>query len=273
MGLKRRATSGFRTLLRVLLAVLHGTLVTLTEVLKLAREMLVIPAQLWLLAAEVVGGAILRVWLGLVLPALRFAWGLVLTLYYASLQHVTPRRAIVVVGLAAAAALVASQWLDYRSVSVGTPAYEGDVDLVAPAPDVARDNAGDAHAWVMIPLAALGGLGILLAHRRNPRGAWLAVAAGFGAIAIAVGIDAPKGLDEGPAAVAYQGASAQLLEGFWAQLAAGAALAGAGLLAWVRATAETAPAARRSARRRSTRASPRRLEGQRKLDLEAEGRA
>jgi hypothetical protein len=192
--------------------------------------MLVIPAQLWLLVAEVAGGAVLRVWRGVVAPALRAGWALLVTLYYWSAHQVTPRRAVAGVALAAAATLVISQWLDYRSVSVGTPMYEGDISLVAPAPDVSSDRAGEAHAWVMLPIAALGATGVVLALGGRRRAAWLAVAAGLGAVAIAVGIDAPKGLDEGSAAIAYEGTSAQLLEGFWAQIASGAALAGASLL-------------------------------------------
>lgn len=241
-----------------------GLLAVLAELVKLAREMLVIPAQLWLLVAEVTGAAVLRVWLGLLLPALRTAWSGVLTLYYVSIHKVTPRRAVAAVGVAAAVALVASQWLDYRSVTVGTPAYQGEVDLVAPAPDVVRDRAGEAHAWVMVPIAGLGLLGILLAYGRHPRAAWLTVAAGLGAIAIAIGIDAPKGLDEGAAELAYEGAAAHLLEGFWAQIAAAAALAAAGLLSFRYRRPERARARRPAARRpRPARAG--RLETQARL--------
>ena len=49
-------------------------------------------------------------------------------------------------------------------------------------------------------------------------------------IAIALIVDVPKGLDEGAAAVAYEGAEASLLEGFWLQIAAGAVLIACGLL-------------------------------------------
>ncbi len=43
-------------------------------------------------------------------------------------------------------------------------------------------------------------------------------------IAISLIVDAPKGLDEGATAVAYQGAEASLLGGFWVQLACGVLL-------------------------------------------------
>ena len=277
MGLKRRVMSGFAALLRVLVALLRGALVALGEVYKLGREMLVIPAQLWLLVAEVVGGAALRVWLRIIVPAVRSAWALLVALYYVSAHNVTPRRTVAAVAVAAAAALVVSQWLDYRAVSVGTPAHQGEVDLVAPAPDIARDRAGEAHAWVMIPIAALGATGVLLAYRGRMRGGWLAVAAGLGAVGIAAGIDAPKGLDEGPAAIAYEGASAHLLEGFLAQIASGAALAGAALLLLAYARREAAPARRNAAARRPARRSERGLnpptthETRARLDPGAEG--
>ena len=43
-------------------------------------------------------------------------------------------------------------------------------------------------------------------------------------------VDAPKGLDEGEAALAYEGASASLLEGFWLQIATGAVLIACGVM-------------------------------------------
>ena len=43
-------------------------------------------------------------------------------------------------------------------------------------------------------------------------------------------VDAPKGLDEGEAALAYEGAEASLLGGFWVQIVAGAVLIACGLL-------------------------------------------
>jgi hypothetical protein len=47
---------------------------------------------------------------------------------------------------------------------------------------------------------------------------------------ISVAVDARKGLDEGNAALTYEGAAAHLLEGFWLQIAAGAVLIAGGLL-------------------------------------------
>jgi hypothetical protein len=47
---------------------------------------------------------------------------------------------------------------------------------------------------------------------------------------ISLAVDVPKGLDEGSAAVAYEGASASLLEGFWMQIATAGVLIACGLL-------------------------------------------
>ena len=80
--------------------------------------------------------------------------------------------------------------------------------------------------------AARGGRarGLVLALTGRPRAARLLIAVGVAAIAISVAVDAPKGLDEGNAALTYEGAEAHLLEGFWLQIAAGAVLIAGGLL-------------------------------------------
>jgi hypothetical protein len=49
-------------------------------------------------------------------------------------------------------------------------------------------------------------------------------------IAVSLIVDLPKGLDEGIPGIAYSGASAEVLEGFWAQLASSATLVVLGLL-------------------------------------------
>lgn len=202
----------------------------LVELLRLAREMLVIPVQLWLYVAEIAGAAVLRVWRLLVFPLLRAAWRLLRAGLRLAQQHVTPARAVAAVAVAAAIGLAASQWLDYRSVTVGNDAYSGGVEAVAPAPDVARDRAGEAHAWVMVPLAAAAIVCVLVALAGRARAARLLLVIGIAAIAISVIVDAPKGLDEGAAARNYEGAEARLLDGFWAQIAAGGVLAACGLL-------------------------------------------
>jgi hypothetical protein len=200
------------------------------EVLKLGREMLVIPLQVWLAIAEVVGGAVLAVWLRAVLPALRLILRALAALVRFGERHVTPARAITVVALVAVGALVAAQWRDYSAISVGTDAYAGDVGAVAPPPEISSAPTHDAHGWVMLILAALTVLALIGAFTRRRRlSVWL-IPIGVAVLAISIGIDAPKGLDEGEAALAYESANASLLSGFWLEIAAGAVLVACGLM-------------------------------------------
>jgi hypothetical protein len=202
----------------------------LVELFKLAREMLVIPTQLWLAAAEAIGAAVLAGWDRLVVPALGAAARLVAAAYRVALREVTPLRALGVVAAAALIGLAASQWVDLSSVSVGNDDYAPGVQEVAPAPEVDAERAGDAHAWVMVPIAVAGLVALGFAFAGRHWATRLLIAAGIAAIAISVAIDAPQGLDEGSAALAYEGAEARLLEGFWIQVACGAVLIAAGLM-------------------------------------------
>ena len=121
------------------------------EVAKLAREMVVIPLQLWLAAAEVVGRVVLGAWLRFVLPGVARvgrAGAAALRFGGASVTRARGHRG----RLVAIGALVASQWLDYRSISIGADAYSDAVGSVAPPPQVDSDIAGHAHGWVMLPL-------------------------------------------------------------------------------------------------------------------------
>jgi len=214
------------------------------ELVKLVREMLALPAQLWMAVAELVGATTLAAWRRAVRPALvavlRFARA-VLSL---AERHVTPARAVVAVALAALAALAASQWLDYRTISVGNSAYSGEVGAVAPAPEIDTPTAGSAHAWVMLPLAAAGIAALAFAVARRPGAARLLAIVGVAAIAISLIVDAPKGLDEGTSAVAYEGAEASLLEGFWLQIVTGGILIACGLMLPRYLRPARAPAAR-----------------------------
>jgi hypothetical protein len=210
-------------------SVVRGISAVLTEAYKLVREMLVIPAQLWMTVAEAAGAVVLRGW-RLLRPVLAAAVRALRALERRAERWVTPKRAVAVVAIAALVALAASQWVDYRSITVGNFAYSGGVEEVAPAPDVAAAQAGDAHGWVMVPIAVIGLL-LVAAAAAGRRRAGLGLA-GLGAAVIAISllVDMPKGLDEGTAAVTYEGAQANLLEGFWIQIAAGAALIAVGWL-------------------------------------------
>lgn len=200
------------------------------ELFKLIREMLVIPVQLWLAVAEAVGAVVLAAWLRVLLPLLRAILRLARALLRLAQRHITPARTVTVVSLVAIAALVASQWRDYSAISVGTDAYSGEVGVVAPPPQVSSAVAHEAHGWVMLVLAALALLVVLRAVTKRPRIAVLLVPIGVAVLAISIGIDAHKGLDEGEAAVAYESASAHLLEGFWLEIATGGVLVACGLL-------------------------------------------
>jgi hypothetical protein len=194
-----------------------------TELLAIAREMLRIPAGLFMQVAEVAGAATLAAW-RLVWPILRLVWHQIVRLFRVAEREVTPLRAALAVAAVAAIALAGAQVADYRSISTGTGDYAG-FESVAPPPDVAGEtkSTGSAHAWLGIPLA-LAALIVVVACARGRRVAWMLAPIGLAVIAISLIVDVPKGLDEGDAAVAYQGAEASLLGGFWVQIACGVLL-------------------------------------------------
>jgi hypothetical protein len=202
----------------------------LGEVLAIGREMLAIPAAMALGLAERMGLVVLagwrwlRPWLerGLVL-----AWrGTVI-----AEREVTPRRMLAGVLLVAAVVLAVAQFLDYREVRAGVPAYS-DVETVAPPPAVegSRETTGSAHAYAPLLLAAATVALVLLAAGGRWRVARLLIFVGVAVVAISVLVDAPQGLDEGAVAVQFSGAEARLLGPFWAQLASGVVIAVGGLL-------------------------------------------
>ena len=264
-GAKPRAKAGGRALSADARKLGTGAASAGAELWKLGREMVMIPVQLWLAAAEVAGAFVLKAWLRVVRPLLLALWSAVRAALRFLDRHLSPARAVAAVAVVAAVVLAASQWVDYHSVTVGVDAYAGDVGAVAPAPEVESEAAGDAHAWVMVPLAIAALVVIVLAFTGRRRLAALLMPIGLAVIAIAVIVDVPKGLDEGTAAVAYEGADANLLEGFWLQLAAAAALIACGLLLPAtgarrlrgrrRPGSPGRPCSRGSARRRASRRS------------------
>ena len=146
--------------------------------------------------------------------------------------RVTPLRATIAVTGIAAVLLAVSQFVDYRGVAVGVEDYAAyaDVEPVAPAPQVDRREAGDPHAYLLVPVAALT-LVLLVACAR---GRWqlgrVVSLLGLAALAVAILVDVPAGLDEGDEAIAYASVEAQLLEGFWAQVGSATVLVIGGLL-------------------------------------------
>ena len=152
-------------------------------------------------------------WQRFVLPVLRAIGRIAAAGLRFGERHITPARAVAATSLVAIGALAASQWLDYRSVSVGNDAYSGTVGIVAPPPEVSSDIAGHAHSWVMLPLALIAFVALVLALTGRRRAAFALVPVGIAAVAISLAVDAPKGLDEGAAAIAYEGATATPAEG------------------------------------------------------------
>ncbi|HEX5984430.1 MAG TPA: hypothetical protein VFY69_09515 [Solirubrobacterales bacterium] len=177
----------------------------------------------------------------------------------AASRVLTPDRAAALVLIASGALLVASQFLDYRAVEIGQPGYAGVPDAAA-APTVEERTAGEAHAYLLVPVGilamALGGLAL----RRGRRGLGLSVALlGLVSLAVILLVDLPAGLDEGAQASRFAGASAVLEDGFFAELAAAGGLLFGGLLYYARpclirisSSGRAASARRRRPRRRAS---------------------
>ncbi|UJA19127.1 hypothetical protein HJD18_02160 [Thermoleophilia bacterium SCSIO 60948] len=196
----------------------------LNDLAKVARELVAIPARLALRLGELIGQGVLAV--------LRVVWPLLLAIARAlgvavevGARVVTPVRALLVVNVLVLLALAATQTVDFRGVSVGVGDYAtAGVDSVAPAPEIVRESSTAAHGPAIWILAAVG-LGLcVLAVTRLRAAAWGLALVGVVAIVVGLAIDRPAGLDPGEAANAYEGVEAALLDGFWAQLAAGFAL-------------------------------------------------
>jgi hypothetical protein len=165
-------------------------------------------------------------------------------------RHATPERVLVAVTIAAAACLALAQFEPYRGVDVGRPDY-ADVSTVAPPPQTGVADAGSAHAYVLLPLAAVAAaIAMLALVRRRWRLARLIAAAGAIGIIVSLAIDLPKGLEAGTAGVAFAGSKATMKEGFYVQLAASATLVGCGLLLGPYLRSAERPARRRSSQRR-----------------------
>jgi hypothetical protein len=139
-------------------------------------------------------------------------------------RHVTPRSTVAFVGACAAVLLGVSQFTDYHGVAVDAQNYAGPIGNVAQAPLTGTESAGSAHLWVLLPVAALGLLFTLGAFRGNGRFAAGMVICGVLGIAVALAIDLPQGLDVGREGLAFYGAQAQLLGGFWVEITASATL-------------------------------------------------
>jgi hypothetical protein len=145
-------------------------------------------------------------------------------------RRLTPARALTIVVAGAAILLALSQYADYRSISIDSGDY-ADVQSLAPAPETGRLQAGDPHSYVFVPvgIACLLLLGVATIGGRW-RACRLIALAGFAAIVVALLVDRPAGLDPGDAALAFDGVTAKLIGGFYAQIAAGVLLIGSSSL-------------------------------------------
>jgi hypothetical protein len=139
---------------------------------------------------------------------------------------ITPTRGLLLAALGCALLLGLSQFVDYRGISIGADAYAPGIQSVAPAPEVERAELGSAHSYLMIPVAILAIAALLVAVRTKR---WqlcrLVVLLGLVAIAVALLVDRPAGLDEGDLNRNFTGVEAKLLGGYWMQIFAGAGLA------------------------------------------------
>jgi len=165
---------------------------------------------------------------------IRWLCGLLVRLATAASEVLTPARAAAGILVAAGILLVVSQFIDYRAVEIGQPGYAG-LPQVAAVPTEAVRTAGDAHAYMLVPIGvaaiALGFLG-LVRERRNL--GLLVAALGLVSIAVILLVDLPAGLDEGSQTSRFAGATAVLEDGFFAELAAAGGMVLAGLLYYAR---------------------------------------
>jgi hypothetical protein len=146
---------------------------------------------------------------------------------------VTPARTIAGLILASAVCLVVSQFVTYSGVEIGQPAYAG-LPAAAP-PTVGGEWAGEAHAYLLIPLALLAALAAVMAMRAERRGLGrIILVLGLLCIAVILLVDLPAGLDVGAQSSRFAGATAVLESGFYAELAAAAGLVLGGLLYYAR---------------------------------------
>jgi hypothetical protein len=147
-------------------------------------------------------------------------------------RNLNPLPTVAFVGIAAAIGLGVSQFFDYHGVAVDAPAYAGAIGRTAPVPITGRETAGSAHLWILIPVAVAAVVLIIGASRGVTRLAGGVAICGLLGLAVALAIDLPQGLDAGRPGLAFSGAQAVLLQGFWAEVACSVVLMlCAGLLA------------------------------------------
>jgi hypothetical protein len=189
----------------------------------------------------------------------RRACGLAARIATALSGVITPARAAALVLIAAGALLVISQFIDYRAVEIGQRGYAG-LPQVAKPPTEAVRTAGEAHAYLLVPIGAAAALlGLLALMRERHRLGLLVAFLGLISLAVILLVDLPHGLDAGAQTSRFAGASAVLEDGFYAELAAAGGMVFAGLLYYARPcririslSGRAASARRRRPRRRAS---------------------
>ena len=130
----------------------------------------------------------------------------------------------------AALALIASQFVEYRSVEIGQPGY-ADLPASAAPPAVGEEDAGKPHAYLLIPVALLAAtLALVGLRRKRWRLGRTIFVLGLVSLAVILLVDLPAGQDAGAEETRFSGATAVLEEGFYIELAAAAGLIIGGLL-------------------------------------------
>lgn len=170
----------------------------------------------------------------LVERGIRRLCALLVRLASAASRAITPARGAAAVLIGAGALLAISQFIDYRAVEIGQPGYAG-LPQVAAVPTEAVRTAGDAHAYLLVPVGVVAVAIGLLALVQERRSLGLLVAAlGLISIAVILLVDLPAGLDEGSQTSRFAGATAVLEDGFFAELAAAGGMVLGGLLYYAR---------------------------------------
>lgn len=130
-------------------------------------------------------------------------------------------------GVLAAIALIAAQFMDYTAISIGAAGAESARE-VAPAPLIDAISLGSDQLWIGLPLGGLALLVLATARRGQWRMGRSLVAIGMLLFVLTLAVHLPNGLEERGAELAYDDAAAVLRAGFWVQLIAAGVLAVAG---------------------------------------------
>jgi hypothetical protein len=173
---------------------------------------------------------------------------------------VTARRAFTAVALFAAAALIASQFIDFRAIEIGQSDYVP-VQEITGAPRTEVKTPIDTHSFALVlaGIVAFAAAALSAVSTRRVLAGVLALAGGLTVI-VALAVDMPAGLDADQTQLAYAGAKAVLLSGFWLELTAGAVLLISGVAL---AFQPAAPKPAKSAPPRRQRSAPTTVAGSR----------